>query len=347
MPYFHRLLIVFLTFVISLTSSNIVLAKNKKSSSKIKTLTVYTNRSFAKDWSGGKHSLKLTFEEKCHCKVQFVSLDSGGTLVSRLLLEGKNSKADIVLGIDTNLAGQALNTGLFAKHNVDTSVLKLPISWQDEYFLPYDYGYFAFVYDENHLKTPPKSLDELINGNNKLKIILQDPRSSTIGLGFLLWMKEIYGDKVKEQWKKLNPKIVTITKGWSESYALFLKGEADLVLGFTTTPAYHLIAEKKQNYKAAEFTEGSFLQVELIAKLQNSPNPELADMFMNFVTSQEFQKNIPLANFMYPTIDIGEDMPGEYKQLYTPSKTLFILPEIVANNKSIWVKEWLNSALKN
>ncbi len=68
---------------------------------------------------------------------------------------------------------------------------------------------------------------------------------------------------------------------------------------------------------------------------------------MNFVTSKEFQKNIPLANFMYPTIDIGSDMPSEYKQLYTPSKTLFILPEIVNKNKSAWVKEWLDSALKN
>lgn len=40
-------------------------------------------------------------------------------------------------------------------------------------------------------------------------------------------------------------KTVTVTKGWSEAYGLFLKGESDLVLSYTTSPAYHIIAEKK------------------------------------------------------------------------------------------------------
>jgi hypothetical protein len=34
---------------------------------------------------------------------------------------------------------------------------------------------------------------------------------------------------------------VTVTKGWSEAYGLFLKGESDLVLSYTTSPAYHMI----------------------------------------------------------------------------------------------------------
>jgi ABC-type thiamine transport system, periplasmic component len=58
-------------------------------------------------------------------------------------------------------------------------------------------------------------------------------------------MQKVYGDKAPEAWQKLAAKTVTVTKGWSEAYGLFLKGESDLVLSYTTSPAYHIIAEKK------------------------------------------------------------------------------------------------------
>ena len=98
---------------------------------------------------------------------------------------------------------------------------------------------------------------------NGPKIVLQDPRTSAPGLGFLLWMRQVYGDKAGEAWTKLKPRIVTFTKGWSEAYGLFLKGEADMVMSYTTSPAYHVGAEKKTNYKAAPFAEGHYMHVEL------------------------------------------------------------------------------------
>ncbi|MBQ4797209.1 thiamine ABC transporter substrate-binding protein, partial [Pectobacterium versatile] len=78
----------------------------------------------------------------------------------------------------------------------------------------------------------------------------------------------------------LAAKTVTVTKGWSEAYGLFLKGEADLVLSYTTSPAYHLIAEKKDSYAAANFSEGHYLQVEVAAQLAGSKNPQLAARFL-------------------------------------------------------------------
>ena len=53
-------------------------------------------------------------------------------------------------------------------------------------------------------------------------------------------MREVYGDKAADAWRKLAPKVVTVTQGWSEAYDLFLKGEADMVLSYTTSPAYHI-----------------------------------------------------------------------------------------------------------
>ena len=57
-------------------------------------------------------------------------------------------------------------------------------------------------------------------------------------------MKSIYGDNVNLEWKKLNKKIVSVTKGWTDAYYnIFLAGEADLVLSYTTSPAAHIMFE--------------------------------------------------------------------------------------------------------
>lgn len=107
-------------------------------------------------------------------------------------------------------------------------------------------------------------------------MIYQDPRTSTPGLGLLLWMQKVYGDDAPQAWQKLAKKTVTVTKGWSEAYGLFLKGESDLVLSYTTSPAYHILEEKKDNYAAANFSEGHYLQVEVAARTAASKQPELA-----------------------------------------------------------------------
>lgn len=175
-----------------------------------------------------------------------MALEDGVSLLNRLRMEGKNSKADVVLGLDNNLLEAATQTQLFAKSGVASEAVNVPGGWKNDTFVPFDYGYFAFVYDKNKLKNPPKSLKELVESDQKWRVIYQDPRTSTPGLGLMLWMQKVYGDKTPQAWQKLAAKTVTVTKGWSEAYGLFLKGESDLVLSYTTSPAYHIIEEKKR-----------------------------------------------------------------------------------------------------
>ncbi|BAK10121.1 thiamine-binding periplasmic protein precursor TbpA [Pantoea ananatis AJ13355] len=253
-------------------------------------------------------------------------------------MEGKNTKADVVLGLDNNLLQAAQQTGLFAKSDVDTRELQVPGGWKDTTFVPFDYGYFAFVYNKNTLKNPPTSLKELVESPEKWRVIYEDPRTSTPGLGLLLWMQKVYGDNAPEAWQKLAKKTVTVTKGWSEAYGLFLKGESDLVLSYTTSPAYHIIEEKKDNYAAASFAEGNYLQVEVAARLANSKQPKLAEQFMQFMVTPAFQNTIPTGNWMYPVIKT--DLPAGFASLSVPKTTLQFSPEEVASHRSQWVSQW-------
>lgn len=301
------------------------------------TLTVYTPSSFASSWGPGPE-IKKAFEAQCNCNVNLLGLSDGAAVLNRLRIEGKNSPADVVLGLDNNLIANAEKTGLFVKHPVSNAQLTVPNGWKNDYFIPYDYGYFAFVYNKEKLKTPPGSMDELINSNNNWKIIYQDPRTSTPGQGLLLWIKKLYGDDAPDAWRKLAQKTQTVTKGWSDAYGLFLKGEADLVLSYSTSPAYHIIDEKDSRYAAALFSEGHYLQVEVAGQLANSKNPQLAAKFMTFITTPEFQQYIATKNWMYPVIDI--ELPEAFAELAKPETVLEITSQNINDNRLAWIQEW-------
>ena len=303
-------------------------------------LTIMTYDSFVADWGPGPQ-IKQAFEETCGCEVKFISAGDGAALLARLRLEGVRTEADVVLGLDTNLTAAAAATGLFGEHGLDDTAFDLPVDWEDPMFLPFDWGYFAFVYDKTKTATPPASFTELAASD--LKIIIQDPRSSTPGLGLLLWVEAAYGDKSAEVWADLADNIVTVTKGWSEAYGLFLEGESDMVLSYTTSPAYHLIAEEDASKAAAPFTEGHYMQIEVAAKIASSDQQELADEFLSFMVSDGFQAIIPTTNWMYPAATPEGGLPDGFETLITPEIALIYPANEAVEARDQALATWLDA----
>jgi len=307
-----------------------------------KVLTVYTYESFVSEWGPGP-KVKAAFEKTCDCTVNFVGVADGVALLNRLKLEGASSKADVVVGLDTNLIAEAKDTGLFEASGIDASAAKVPGGFKDDVFVPYDYGHFAVVYDTQTLKNPPKSLKELVEGDPSQKIAIQDPRTSTPGLGLLLWVKSVYGDKAPEAWAKLKDRVLTVTPGWSESYGLFTKGEVPMVLSYTTSPAYHMVAEHSERYQAASFEEGHYIQIEVAGLLKNAPEKELGKTFLSFILTPGFQDAIPENNWMMPVTATSQPLPDAFNKLVQPTKTFLMSPEEVAKNRKAWIDEWLTA----
>lgn len=305
-----------------------------------KVLTVYTYESFTAEWGPGPQ-VEKAYEAICGCDVRFVSVADGVALLNRLRLEGEATKADIVLGLDTNLTAEARQTGLFLPSQVDTSAVTVPGGWKDDVFVPFDYGYFAVVYDSTKLGTPPASLKELVEGDPAEKIVIQDPRTSTPGLGLLLWVRSVYGDQAPEAWAKLRKRILTVTPGWSEAYGLFTKGEAPMVLSYTTSPAYHVLAEDEQKYKAAVFAEGNYMQVEVAGMTKTGAKNPLAKDFLAFMLTPGFQDVIPETNWMLPAAATSQPLDPAFTA-FQPTKSLSYTPEEVAENRKAWVDEWLS-----
>lgn len=303
-------------------------------------LTIYTYESFTAEWGPGP-KVEAAFEKQCACDLAFVSIADGVAILNRLKLEGDKSSADVVLGLDTSLTSEAKATGLFAPHSIDVSGLSVPGDFKDDTFVPFDYAHFAVIYDSEKVKVPPTSLKDLVEGDPAQKIVIEDPRTSTPGLGLLLWVKSVYGEKSAEAWKKLQPRILTVTPGWSEAYGLFTKGEAEMVLSYTTSPAYHMVAEGTERYKAAAFSEGHYLQIEVAGQTKKGAANPLAQKFLEFMVSPAFQDLIPENNWMLPVGKTSAPLNAAFSKILVPSKTLLMGADEVATNRKAWIDEWL------
>ncbi len=318
----------YLTFAAATFAATAALAETPE-------LTVYTYDSFVSDWGPGP-ALEKAFEETCACDLKLVGMGDGAALLARLKLEGARSDADVVMGLDTSLIAAAMETGLFAETPVSADYT-LPITWTDPVFAPYDWGYFAFVHNKD--LAAPANFKAL--GDSDLKIVIQDPRSSTPGLGLLLWVKAAYGDDAPAIWEAMADNVVTVTKGWSEAYGLFLEGEADMVLSYTTSPAYHLIAEGDDSKAAAPFDEGHYMQIEVAGKLAASDQSDLADAFLNFMVSEAAQSILPTTNWMYPAVTPAAGLPEGFETLTRPEKALLTPADQVPALREEALAEWL------
>ena len=73
-------------------------------------LTVYTYDSFAAEWGPGP-ALKAGFEKSCVCMVEFTTADDAIAVLRKVQLEGRATKADMIVGLDTATSGEARATG--------------------------------------------------------------------------------------------------------------------------------------------------------------------------------------------------------------------------------------------
>ncbi len=192
-------------------------------------------------------------------------------------MEGKNSKADVVLGL-TIICWEAATQPKFLLPKAAWRMKRsrCPAA-EKRHIVPFDYGYFAFVYDKSKLKKSAEK-PERTGRERSYGGYHRGPAYQYAVAGLLLrgCAKPMAITRRRPR-QKLAAKTATVTKGWSEAYGLFLKGGA-ICAQVTISPLRrkHIIEEKKDNYAAANFSEGHYLQVEVAARTVASKQPELA-----------------------------------------------------------------------
>jgi len=303
-------------------------------------LVIYAYDSFVSEW-GPAGRVIPKFEEKYNVHVSIQSVGDAGQVLNRAILEKDDPKADIVLGVDNNLLSRALEENLLEPYrSPNLDLIPEELRFDSTYSVtPFDYGYFALIWDTEKLRSPPRSLEELTLPRYRKKIILEDPRTSSPGLGFLLWTIDEYGDEFLSYWQRLKSNLLTITAGWDTAYGLFTSGEAPLVLSYTTSPAYHVEYENSTRYKALIFKLGHYLQIEGMGILRGCPHPELAQKFIDFILTEPFQMEIPLTNWMYP-VNPNTALPESFDHAPQPAVSRSLDSAFIRENLERWLREW-------
>lgn len=289
----------FALFVVLLSIFSLSANGTQENAESKEKLVVYAYDSFCSDWGPGAEVIPA-FIAETGIEVEMVSAGDAVEMLNKIILEGDKCRADVVLGITDDIADK-----LYSYLESYDSPLLEKIDDELEFdpenrLLPFDYGTFAFVYDSESNVRRPTSLSDLTSEEYQDKVILIDPRTSSVGMGLLMWSYNEFGDEYLSWWEKMEERALTIASGWSAAYGLFTEGEAPIVLSYTTSPVYHVMNEDTTRYEALIFEDGHQVTIEGIGILSSSKMKDEAKIFVDYILS-EAQSDIAVLNSMYPT----------------------------------------------
>ncbi len=322
-----KLLSIFL-IAFALGSSSLFAFGTKDSPERKNQVVVYAYDSFAGEWGASKE-IEEKFEALTGYDLVIINCGSALQTLSRAVLEKDAPEADIILGIDNNMAQKARDEKILEAYKPKNTSVLIPglheALGSDWALTPYDYSHFALIYDTKSSTPAPASLSDLTKSVYKNKIILMDPRTSSTGLGFVAWTVSVFGEGTKEFndfWTALKPNILSMTPSWSTGWGMFTKGEAPLVISYTTSPASEVEYNSNNRYKSLLFEQGHVMQVEGLGILKGAKNKEGAKAFIDFFISEEAQELLPLTQWMYPS-NKNAELPQSYRTAApVPAKTL-------------------------
>ncbi len=338
-----KAIILLVTFVLMLTS----VGCNKKATpvkTTPETLTIYTYDSFVS--YGLPEATNSLFEKKYNCKVVYKTFGGVGATLNRLILEKKNPQADLFVGLNMNNLQKAFNEDLFIpyrpkNYTVIPEQYRIDKQWR---VIPFDGpNSLAIIYDSEQLKNPPHSFEDLLKPEYKGKLILEDPRTSSPGMGFLLWTIAVYGENgYIDYWKKLKPTIYHIYPNWTSAFdTAFVKSkEAPMVISYDADPAYFYHENKTTRYKAVIPKEGGWLQEEFVGIVKGTKHKKLAEEYVDFMLSNDFQKEIPLHQWTFP-INKSVKLPECFKYAVKADKYISLPPDEIAEKSKTWLEKWV------
>lgn len=305
-------------------------------------LTVYTYSSFPTVLI---EKIKVEFLEKFGASVDVQQFSDSGPMFNSLLREKNHPKADVVIGLDNSFYFKAQEHELLESYQPENiKFIDKQLLFDDEYrLIPYDYGFVVFNYDSERLTNVPQSYDDLLLPEFRKKIVISNPLTSSPGQIFLLTTIAVYGeDGYLDYWRKLKQNLLAIAPGWDEAYGIYTSGEAPIVLSYGTSPVYHYLYDKTERYQPLVFNDSAYFQIEGAGILKGTKNRKLAERFINYLISADFQSTIPEAQMMYP-VNSKVELPDSFKIAGKAKKTLNLPNEKVRANLNKWLSDWENA----
>ena len=320
------------------------------------TITVMTHDSFSVS-----EQVVASFEEANNAEVVFLQSGDAGAVLNKAILTKDAPLADLLFGVDNTFLSRALEEDIFEPYQspalaeipdrfkLDASNRALPVDYGDV-CINYDKAYFA----ENNLAVP-QTLEDLTKLEYEGLLVVENPATSSPGLAFLLATIAHYGDSFTDYWQDLKDNGVVVVDGWETAYYTNFSGSSGrgpqpMVVSYGTSPAAEVIFAENPIDDAPTASilgpDTCFRQIEFVGILKGTQQRALAEKFVDFMLSKEFQEDVPLQMFVYP-VNPNAVLPDEFtKYAQAPEQTAELAPEVIAENRDAWIQAWTDVVMK-
>lgn len=241
--------------------------------------------------------LSKKFEETYNCKVIIDETAGNADRLNKIMAQKQSPEMDVAL-MSQNFAVKGNNEGLFEK--LDTGIVTNLDNLYD--FAKNSDGYgpcysvvrYGIIYDKDQVPAPT-SYQDLFNGKYDGLISIPD-MSGTAGPYLLIALAEALGGSQDN----VDPAFELLAKN-KDKIAQFYTASSDVQTGFTSGEIavsvfmdmnMPTLTEAGLNVGWVDPKEGSFSAAATANVIKGCKNPELAQLFVNYLISDEIQNQV-------------------------------------------------------
>lgn len=320
-------------------------------------LVVMTHDSFAVS-----ESVVQAFEEANDAKVTFLASGDTGAALNKAILSEDAPLADVFYGVDNTFLSRALKADIFEPYQ-SQKLENVPPAFQldPEYRMtPVDYGDVCINYDktyfaDNNLPVPA-ALEDLLKPEYNGLLVVENPATSSPGLAFLLATVAHFGDPGHlDFWAALRDNGLVVVNDWETAYytnfsASSGQGPQPMVVSYGSSPPAEVIFAETPLDDAPTASiigpDTCFRQIEFVGILKGTGQRALAEKFVDFMLSKQFQEDLPLQMFVFP-VNPDASLPDEFVQYaQIPGQPAQLDPADIAARREQWIQAWTEIVLR-
>jgi thiamine transport system substrate-binding protein len=305
--------------------------------------------------------LLAEFEQETGIHVEVFKAGDGGEALNKAILAKDAPLADVFFGVDNTFLSRALENDIFLPYESPllTNIAD-PLELDGEHrALPVDYGDICLNYDvawfAGNDQSPPDNLADLADPAYANLTVVQNPATSTPGLGFLLATIETFGeDGYLDYWQQLVDNGALVVDGWELAYYSHFtaasEGDRPIVVSYASSPVAEVYFAEETPVlarTAAVTTDGAcFRQIEFVGILRGTQVEAEARQLVDFMLDRRFQEDIPLKMFVYPANENAQ-LPEVFVQhSHVSNAPAQMDPERIAANREEWIQAWTEVVLR-
>jgi len=271
--------------------------------------------------------------------VKVVTAGDTGTMVSKAILTAGKPEGDVMWGIDNTFLSRAQKAELLMSYE------------------PVDEGDICVNYDKNWFAQRnipvPQTFEDLAKPLYKNLLVIQDPTTSSPGLGFMLATIAHFGEEEwRDYWTQLTANGTKIVSDWTAAYTVEFsgssgKGKYPLVVSYGSSPPAEVVfsATPIDEPPTGVMESTCFRQTEYVGVLRGTKNEKIAQQLVTYLLGKTFQESMPLTLFVFP-VNKEATLPEVFKKFATkPSNPLTISPDEIEKNRDTWLDAWRAIAL--